>query len=77
MQRRKILSDDDLLDTNKESRSLNEKKMSRFNIDEEDKLNDSDLSIYNMSLNQNNESQTDHINIQSNQLNHPYRDVNY
>ncbi len=66
----------------KETRSLSEKKNFNLNLDDEDKMNNSDFSEYNRNVNysDNNES-LEHDNFKINQEEtdvdkHPYRDVN-
>ena len=69
-------------DDQKETRSLSEKKNFNLNLDDEDKMNNSDFSEYNRNVNysDNNES-LEHDNFKINQEEtdvdkHPYRDVN-
>ena len=70
-----MMSDDEMIETNKETHSLHERKTILLKLDEDEKLNDSGISIYNMTLNQNNESQLEHQQIEMKNFHHPYQDV--
>jgi len=70
-----MMTEEDYLNNYKEFRSVLDKKTSALKLEEEERINETDNSIYNMSINHYNESQMDHFHIQKNNQNNPYRDV--
>lgn len=72
---RNIMSEDEMIETNKETHSVHERKTMLLKLDEEEKPNESGTSIYNITSNNNNESQIEHQQIGMKNYHHPYQDV--